>query len=184
MQLIPLNIEAVAQHGATHVAIVTHADLTETTANTAQVIALIAAPANTVARVVKVKNVIPFKDASDAALNTTALTIGDAGDADRLLASTELNVNGTEVLLKQGPVNSNLATVATADGSDAGTTQTLANALKAAFNVLVGLLNVGPGHVYASATTINATFGSMADKSLSNIDTGEAHIYLNLQTYA
>lgn len=40
----------------------------------------------------------PFKDASDAAYNSTTLSIGDAGSATRWVSAVQINENGTEVL--------------------------------------------------------------------------------------
>jgi len=88
------------RHRATHRVILTHADLTEATANTAQTIALLTVTAGTVLHSCFTRLVTAFADASDAAFNATAITIGDGGDVDRAITSQELNVNGTEVLFK------------------------------------------------------------------------------------
>lgn len=49
-----------------------------------------------------VELITPFADSADAANNSTAITIGDAGSAARYLASTELNLNGAYVPLAYG----------------------------------------------------------------------------------
>lgn len=140
MKIAPLSINERAKHLATHCAVISAADLTEVSVNTAQDIALLTTPASGCSvEVVKTVLVTPFKDASDAAFNTNALIIGDAGDTDRLLASQELNENGAEVLKKRG---------------------------------------TGTAQVYTAATVINANIASMAAKALSDVDTGEVHIYL------
>lgn len=100
--LIPLNVEAMAEHGATHVFVFDHTDLTETTVNTAQTLDVVTLGAGQTIEGVKAKLLVDFQDASDAAFNTTPIELGDSGDADRLLASMELNVNGTEVDVKAG----------------------------------------------------------------------------------
>jgi hypothetical protein len=41
---------------------------------------------------------IPFEDQSDAAFNTSTLSLGDATTATRFINASEANVNGTEVL--------------------------------------------------------------------------------------
>lgn len=103
MKLIQLKEEEMVLHqGATHIAIVTHTDLTEATANTAQVIALMTVAAKMAVGCVKAVLKTPFTDASDAAFNTTAVTVGDGNSANALLTSMELNSNGTEVFLKFG----------------------------------------------------------------------------------
>lgn len=142
IQKIPLSVYEAAVHGATHKVIVDYAELTEDTVNTDQVIALFTAGAGRAVKFVKHRLTVPFKDASDSAFNTTALTIGDTGDPDRLGASTELNENGTEI------------------------DQNLANT---------------DAYRYASATAVNATFGSMSGKALEDIDTGKVEMFFIIE---
>ena len=131
--------------GFTHKVVLTHADLTETTANTAQTIELITTKLGTLVTNCAMYKPTDFQDASDANLNTTTIQIGDGGSTARYLASTELNVNGTEV-----------------DAFvDANSVDTIP-------------------YVYTSANTIDATIGSMAAKSISNVDAGEVWIWLNI----
>lgn len=78
--------------------VITADDLTEAQANTAQEITLITLPAGTVVKSCAYYMPTAFEDASDNALNTTTLIVGDAGDADRFIDSTELNKNGTEII--------------------------------------------------------------------------------------
>ena len=95
--IIPLNnLEQVANGGANRVWELTHADLTQTTVNTAQAFTIPVA-AGDAFRVVAVKLITPLEDQSDAAFNSCAATIGDGGSATRFLASTQLNLNGTEI---------------------------------------------------------------------------------------
>ena len=131
--------------GYTYHVKITADDLTETTANTAQTIELITVAQGSVVQSVAYNMPVPFKDASDSALNTTTLEIGDDGNTDRFMVSTELNVNGTEIL-------------AFASANDVNTLP----------------------YVYLAANTIDAVFGSMAAKSLSNVDTGEIDILVNV----
>lgn len=142
MKLYPLLGDELKAHGgATHKAVITHEDLTETTANTAQTIALADVENKVAVECVYTDLVTPFEDASDAAFNTNTLIVGDGGDTDRLLASQEMNENGTEVDMKVG---------------------------------------TGTLHVFTGDDTVDAVIGSMTAKSLSNIDTGEVHIYLKI----
>jgi hypothetical protein len=141
MKLIPLSLEEQAARGGNFELFYSHEDLTEATANTAQVLTFNIASKMSVQLIENVVDV-PFKDASDAAFNTTPLIIGDGGDTARYLASQELNVNGTEVLFKKG---------------------TTANL------------------VYTADDTIDLTFGSMAAKSLSDIDTGRGRALFRIQ---
>jgi hypothetical protein len=139
MNIFVLPNEERVSSGFTHRVELTHADLTETAANTAQTIAILTVAAGDMVRNCATKLVIPFEDASDNALNTTTLIVGDDGSTNRYLASQELNLNGTEIDAKAG---------------------------------------VATGHVFTAANTIDAIFGSMAAKSLSDIDAGEVHIFL------
>lgn len=114
MKLLLLSTEEKLKHFATHVARITHEDLTEATVNTAQDIPLFTTPASKCSvEVVKDVLVTPFKDESDEAFNTNAMIVGDAGDPDRLLASQELNGNGAKVLKKQGTGTAQVYTEAT-----------------------------------------------------------------------
>lgn len=145
MKVYNLSLEEQAASGYTKKVVITHADLTEATANTAQTIELFTAAADSVIRSAAFNLVTPFEDASDNALNTTTITVGDGSDPDRFIVSKETNVNGTEIVAW-----------ATAQATD-----TLP-------------------YAYVAADTVDAVFGSMADKSLSNVDTGEIHVYLGV----
>lgn len=98
MQIIPLSLEQNAACGYTHLVKITHADLTEATVNTAQVIELLNVDAFDEVQRMAMHLVTPFADASDAAFNNVAITSGDGGSANRFLTSTQINVNGTEIL--------------------------------------------------------------------------------------
>jgi hypothetical protein len=147
MKVYNLSLEEQAASGYNKKVVITHEDLTTATANTAQTIEMFSVPAYTVVDAAAFKLVTPFEDASDNALNTTTLLVGDGGSTGRYAPSKELNVNGTEIL---------------------------AWATSAATNTLP--------YAYVSADTVDAIFGSMTDKSLSDIDVGEVHIYLGVRT--
>ena len=80
--------------------VIDHADLTEATDNTAQNITLITLPANSVIKSAATYLRTPFQRTGTAAYNSNVLIVGDAGDTDRIIASQQLNVNGTEVLAR------------------------------------------------------------------------------------
>lgn len=82
---------------ATHMIDVSAADLTETTANTAQTLVPLTFADGDVFVLISGRLVEPFEDSSDAAFNSTALSVGDNDSATRYLASTQLNKNGTEI---------------------------------------------------------------------------------------
>ena len=98
MKTYELPAETKAATGFTHKAVVTHSDITESTADTDQTIALLSVAAGDVVEKAAYKLVTAFSDASDAALNDTKVQVGDGADTDRYIAATQVNVNGTEVL--------------------------------------------------------------------------------------
>ena len=97
MKVYALNDNERAATGFTHRINITHEDLTETTANTAQTIAIFTVAAGDVVNDAALAVTTPFEDASDNAFNTTTVQVGDGDDTDQYIASTEVNVNGTEV---------------------------------------------------------------------------------------
>jgi hypothetical protein len=111
----PLSVQEMAAHDGANVRVrITHEDLTEATANTAQTLEVYEPAAKHLVKLVKMELKTAFEDQSDAAFNTTAITVGDAGSANRYLTSTELNKNGTEIF---GSVGTGTALVYTAAGS-------------------------------------------------------------------
>jgi len=76
--------------------------LTQAAANTAQVIKLMDLPAGSIVRNVALVTHQTFAASGDAAFNTTAVTVGDAGTANLFVTSTELNANGAVVRTKAG----------------------------------------------------------------------------------
>ena len=103
MKNIPIPIEERSKHaGATHMMEIKCTDLTQTTANTAQLFTLADVVNGDAVSVLETELVEAFEDVSDAAFNDCAITIGDGGNAARLLASQQLNKNGTEVFRQAG----------------------------------------------------------------------------------
>lgn len=186
-----LSINEAARHMATHVVTVTHADLTTTDVSTAQTLQLFSRPAGSGVRFVKSELITAFIDNADTNFVSTAVTVGDGGDVDRLLTSQELNSYGSEVYLKlaQGtaPIALTAATVATANATNDTTVITLANALKTEINKVITDLATtrtaalaGPNYVYASADTVDAVFTPTSSKALSALDAGEVRFYFVL----
>lgn len=113
MKVTRLLTEDVALLGANLEIIVTHEDLTEATAATAQTLEALVATANyQMFEVVRAELLEAFEDTADAANNTTTVQIGDGGDTDRLLTSTQLNKNGAEVFIKAGTGTKHVFTAA------------------------------------------------------------------------
>lgn len=84
--------------GFNHRFVIKAEDLTEASDNTAQDVTLITLPAGTVVKSCAYYLKTPLADASDSAFNSTAVIVGDSGDTDRYINSSQLNVNGTEVI--------------------------------------------------------------------------------------
>jgi hypothetical protein len=143
MKVFELPAETKAATGFTHKAIVTHEDLTESTADTDQTLSLLALEAGDVVTTAAIKLVTPFEDAGDAALDDTKVQLGDSSDDDEYVAATQVNENDTAV----------------------------------------GFVAAAPASVpfaYTAASAVELLVESMAAKSLSNIDTGELHVYLGV----
>jgi len=127
MKLYELPAETKAATGFTHKAVITHEDLTTSADNTAQDVKIITMPAKSVVTRVALHLKTPFQKTGTSAYNTNAVIIGDSGDTDRWMTSTEVNVNGSEVLAKVQPstipaayvtatdINANFASMASYD---------------------------------------------------------------------
>lgn len=142
MNIVKLPQQTAAATGYNWSITLTHEDLTETTANTAQTFEVLTVKVGSLLKDAAIYLVTPFEDASDAAFNSNTVTVGDGSDVDRFIAATQVNENGTEVDAK-------------------------------------GSANTAP-YAYTAADTIDIVVNSMSGKSLSNIDTGELKVLLNL----
>lgn len=115
MTLFELPNETKAATGFTHKAIITSDDLTNSTDAAAQDVKVITVPAKSLVTRVAIHLATPFQKTGTSAYNTNAVIIGDSGDTDRWLTSTEVNVNGSEVLAKAQPSTIPAAYVAATD---------------------------------------------------------------------
>lgn len=91
--------EGAGHNGANFLAQILHSDFTETTVATAQaktVISAIVGGTDTDVVLKDAKLAVPFQDTTDADNNSTLVTVDDSTNLARFLASTEMNVNGTE----------------------------------------------------------------------------------------
>lgn len=145
MNAFKLSAEETRETQHTHKFVVTAADLTEAAANTAQNVTLATLPAGSVVNFCATKLVRPFEDTTDTAFNTTTLTVGDAGSANRFLSSTELNENGTEVIYK--------------GGASVGHAYASATAVRATFGSMTAKsledLDEGEVHIFLSVYDLN-----------------------------
>lgn len=104
LEVNPLGVEEMARWGATHRVTITHDDLTDTNLATlsAQTITNIVIPAN--ASVVPICLVVDagfnINAATTNAYNSTTLSIGDSSSNTAFVSSTQINGNGTNVVLK------------------------------------------------------------------------------------
>jgi hypothetical protein len=102
MKFYPLTTPERAELGHTHVIEVTADDLTQTTVATAQTLNTphTFAIGDFVERITWLLET-PFQDFSDNAFNTDTVSVGDSvGGVATILAATEANLNGSEVLNK------------------------------------------------------------------------------------
>jgi hypothetical protein len=80
--------------------VIDHTDLTTSADNTAQDITLITLPANSVVKSAATYLKTPFELVGTTAYNSNTVIVGDSGDTARLIASQQINLNGTEVVAK------------------------------------------------------------------------------------
>ena len=128
-------------NGFSHKAIVTHADLTTTTANTAQSVTLLEVEPGDIVQAVAVKLVTAFEDTADTAFNVTTLAVGD-DDVDRFVDEHEVNKNGSEVLFA-GEIADSTPAVYTAASTGPITATFMSMAAKN-----LAALNAGEAHIY------------------------------------
>lgn len=127
--------------------VIDHTDLTEATDNTAQNITLITLPAYSVVLSAATYLKTPFQKTGTSAYDTNLLIVGDSGDTDRLIASQQLNVNGTEVLAK--------AQASTIPFAYEAATAIVANfASKASYDLLE--LDAGEVHIFLEVAQLDA----------------------------
>lgn len=88
--------------GFTDLVILTSDDFTQTATNTAQTVALLNVHLGDIVRDAAIYLKTAFQQVADPAFNTDTIVIGDGNSTARFIASTEINVNGTEVYVKGG----------------------------------------------------------------------------------
>jgi hypothetical protein len=99
MKFSPLILEEQGKQGFTHRLDFSFRDIPAGIAvNTAWVKDVAVIPNGSIVYNAFLLLVTPFQDLSDAAFNTSTLSVGDAASATRYLNAVETNLNGTEVL--------------------------------------------------------------------------------------
>lgn len=145
MDLVPLAPTDAMFNLATHKVIITASDVAALGAGTTGTLAIYPRtgtfPAGYTARFAGLELITAF-DASDAAINSLLIEVGDGGDTDRLLVQTEIAVDGTEILFRTSAANTQPYAYLVADTIDAlftvagGASPTLAE------------INAGEVHLY------------------------------------
>ena len=168
----PLPEQEQAYIGATHVATIGYADLTDTNVNTAQTLTnVFAVEAKQGVQLVAMQLITAF-NAGNNATGSVAVIVGDGTDTDLYLTSTELNSNLTEVWLKYGR------------SVQAATSGVITNVIGATTNlvtVLTALTDDVTGRkLYTASDTIDFTFTPNAVNSLSQNTAGEVRFYFKV----
>ncbi len=101
MQINPMPLEQRVAESADIEVLITHEDLTDAVASEAQTLTIPIAAKMSV-RLVRAILDVPFENTSSAGFDDLTVTVGDGGSATRFLTSTQINKNGSEVLLKSG----------------------------------------------------------------------------------
>ncbi|MBF8281274.1 MAG: hypothetical protein HW378_189 [Anaerolineales bacterium] len=154
MKLIPLPFETIALRGWTHKAIITAADvaaLGAATTGTLQIVPDVAADTNPAGMAVHRVglNLTTAFDASDAAINSLTIEIGDGGDTNRFLGPTEIAVDGTEILFEVSRLSTYPYAYTTADGIDAFFT------VAGGASPLLNEINAGQVELYLELENLN-----------------------------
>lgn len=137
-----------APRGFNHRIVVDHTDLTNSTNNTTQSLTLITLPAGTVVKSAAYWLKTPFELSTNTSFDLTTMIVGDTGDADRFINSSELNKNGTEVVYAANdPAKLPVATTAE-------TAITAVFTPKAANNL--AQLDTGEIHIYLETSDVTA----------------------------
>jgi len=143
---LPANTKAAT--GFTHQVIVTHEDLTLTTADADQTIALLSVVAGDVVDKAAYKLVTAFSDASDAALNDTKVQVGDGGDTDRFLAAAQVNANDASEVFYKANANTTAYAYTAADTVDLLVESMTAKSLSN--------IDAGEIHIYLAVTKLSS----------------------------
>lgn len=178
-----LGVEEAAAMGATHVIMIDYDDFTETTANTAQTLT-VGIDAKQSCEMIAFVLVAAFDETTT---NTTlTVKVGDGGDDDYLLASTQIATDGTEIWLKFAPSNGGAVVITpqtidiwhSADGSGATnrTETTVSTNVTAVFTAAT----LGE-KVYTADDTLDFVFTpSSTTAALNDFTVGEMRVYLRI----
>jgi hypothetical protein len=146
MQAFELPAETKAATGYTHKVVIDHTDLTNGTDAASQTITLITLPADSIVTDAATHLVTSFQLTGTSAYNSNTIQIGVSGTTDQLIASQQINTNGTPVTSRR--FNSN-----TPVGYTASTPIIATVASMASYDLLE--LNAGEIHVFLAVNDLN-----------------------------
>lgn len=147
MRVFELPAETKAATGYTHKVVLTHNALTESADNTAQTLTLLTVPANSIITDAATRLVTPFQRTGTAAYNSNTIVVGIAGTTNQLLASQQVNANGTPVTAAR--FNSNTPVVYTASTPIIATVASMAS-------YDLAELDAGEIHIFLAVVDLNA----------------------------
>lgn len=132
----------------------------------------------------------PLQDVSDAAFNVTTATVGDSAVAARWIPATELNLNGTEVLLTSskntladttlGNTNSEIGGLTVSAGYVQAEVVALRDKNEELADDVRNVQILGTPKRYTSTNYIVVLLTPASGKNLLNIDKGEICVAANI----
>jgi hypothetical protein len=146
MRTFELPYEIKAATGYTHKVVITEASLTQGTDNTAQTLTLLTLPADTIVTDAATHLVTPFQLTGTTAYNSNTIQVGVSGTLDQLIASQQINANGTPVTARR--FNSNTPVAYTASTPIIATVASMAS-----YDLLE--LNAGEIHIFLAVVDLN-----------------------------
>jgi hypothetical protein len=146
MKVYELPTETKAATGYTYKIVLDHPDLTTAADNTAQTITLLTLPADTIVRDAATHLVTPFQLTGTTAYNSNTIQVGVSGTLDQLIASQQINANGS-------PVTSRRFNADNPIGYTASTPIIATVASMASYDLLE--LNAGEIHIFLAVNDLN-----------------------------
>ena len=146
MKTFELPAETKAATGYTHKVVLDHTDLTTAADNTAQTITLITLPADSIVTDAATHLVTSFQLTGTTAYNSNTIVVGVSGTTDQLIASQQINTNGTPVTTRR--FNSNTPVAYTASTPIIATVASMDS-----YDLLE--LNAGEIHIFLAVNDLN-----------------------------
>lgn len=183
----PLDTAEAARWGATHVATVSHADISSTNTVVIQEgVTNGVIPAGNVVVPVALLVSTPFNinSATTNAFNSTRLSVGDASDAAQFLALTQVNGNGTNATIIIPPVGAGGTVAVTVQTGALTATNGLVLPAQIVTNATAAFTAAASGSpgpkYYTSAGALTFNFEGKTNSALSTLDRGEVSFYIKM----